>query len=81
MGALASEKVSFVMNYRVFYLAVASNRCALTPAVRQIFFHRCPPMSSSCFGMISDEGGGEHHGHHVCARSMVGSSISLSYFC
>ena len=58
MGALASEKVSFVVNYRVFYLAVVSNICALTPAVCQYFFSPVPPMSSSCFGMISDEGVG-----------------------
>jgi hypothetical protein len=32
MGALASEKVSFLVNYRVFYFAVTLNRCALTPA-------------------------------------------------
>ncbi len=40
--ALASKKVSFVVNYRVFYLAVVSNRCALTPAVRQYFFAGAP---------------------------------------
>jgi hypothetical protein len=78
MGALASEKVSFVVNYRVFYLAVVSDRCALTPAVRQYFFRQCPP----CLIMFWHDfgrGGGEHYGHHVCMRDS--SSISLSYLC
>ena len=34
-------------------------------------------MSSSCFDMISDKGGGRH-GHHVCVRSMVGSLLLFS---
>jgi hypothetical protein len=34
------------------------------------------PMSSSCFDMILDKGGG-HHGLHVCVRSVVGSLLSL----
>ncbi len=33
-------------------------------------------MSSSCFDMILDKGGGRH-GHHVCVRSVVGSLLSL----
>jgi hypothetical protein len=33
-------------------------------------------MSSSCFDMISDKGGGRH-GRHVCVRSLVGSLLSL----
>ena len=32
------KKVSFVVNYRVFQLVVASNRCALIPAVRRYLF-------------------------------------------
>ncbi len=79
MGVLASEKVSFVVNYRVFYLAVVSNRCALTPAVRQF---AGAPHVLIMFWHDFGRGGGEHHGHHVCARSVVcSSSISLSYFC
>jgi hypothetical protein len=34
------------------------------------------PMSSSCFDMILDKGGG-HHGLYVCVRSVVGSLLSL----
>jgi hypothetical protein len=34
------------------------------------------PMSSSCFDMILDKGGGRH-GLHVCVRSVVGSLLSL----
>jgi hypothetical protein len=33
-------------------------------------------MSSSCFDMILDKGGG-HHGLHVCVRSVVGSLLLL----
>jgi len=33
-------------------------------------------MSSSCFDMILDKGGGRH-GHHVCVMSVVGSLLSL----
>ena len=35
------------------------------------------PVSSSCFDMILDKGGGGHHGLHVCVRSVVGSLLSL----
>ncbi len=33
-------------------------------------------MSSSCFDMTSDKGGG-HHGHHVCVRSVLGSLLYI----
>ena len=39
---LASKKVSFVVNYRVFSLANASNRCELTPGVHRYFFADAP---------------------------------------
>ena len=79
-GALASDKVSFVVNYRVFYFAVVSNRCALTPAVRQYFFRRCPPCPHHVLAWFRTRGWGRH-GHHVCARSVVGSLSLSSYFC
>ena len=47
-----------------------NHRCTL------IFFLPMYPMSSSCFDMILDKGGGRH-GHHVCVRSVVGSLLSL----
>jgi hypothetical protein len=60
----------------VFLSFVASNQWALTPAVIQ-FFLSMFPMSSSCFGMIADKGGGRH-GHQVCVRSVVGIVASRS---
>ena len=33
-------------------------------------------MSSSCFDMILDKGGGRH-GHHVCVKSVAGSLLLL----
>jgi hypothetical protein len=45
-------------------------------------FFAGPPHVLIMFWHDFGQGGGEHHGHHVCARSVVGSSsISLSYFC
>ena len=53
------QKVCFFSEYLCFFLAVASNLLALTPAIRQYIFPRCHlSESSSCFGMISDEGSG-----------------------
>ena len=43
----------------LFFVAVASKRCALTPAL-SIFVSSMPPKYSSCFGMILDEWGGGH---------------------
>ncbi len=35
------------------------------PSYPSIFFLPMPPKSSSCFGMISDDGGGGHNGYDV----------------
>ena len=37
------QKVCFFSEYLCFFPAVASNQCALTPAIRQYIFHRCRP--------------------------------------
>jgi hypothetical protein len=47
----------FNVNICDFLSFVASNQQALTPVVPQYFLPMLP-MSSSCFGMILDEGGG-----------------------
>jgi len=35
------------------------------PSYPPMYFLLMPPDASSCFGMISDEGGGERHGQVV----------------
>ncbi len=42
-GALADKRYVFGVKIRVFLSFVASNQCALTPAICQYFFRRCHP--------------------------------------
>jgi hypothetical protein len=74
-GELASKKVSFVVSNRVFEFAIVSNRCALTPAVRRFFFANAPHVLIMFWHDFGRREGGKHHGHHVCARSLVGSLL------
>ncbi len=67
---LEDKRYVFGVKIRVFLLFVASNQCALTPAIRRYFFLPMPPKSSSCFGMISDEGGGGCNGYDVVVGSV-----------
>jgi len=52
------KRYVFLVNTCAFYLAVASNQRALTPAIRRYIFCRDPPSPRRVRGMVSDEGGG-----------------------
>ena len=56
--AHGDKRYVFLVNTCVFYLAVASNQRALTPAIRRYIFCRDPPSPRRFRGMVSDEGGG-----------------------
>ena len=64
------------MDICAFLSLFVSNQCALTPAVRAIFFADAAHvlvMFWHDFGR-----GGERHGHHVYVRSVVGSLLLSS---
>ena len=56
--AHGDKRYVFLVNTCAFYLAVASNQRALTPAIRRYIFCRDPPSPRRVRGMVSDEGGG-----------------------
>ena len=51
------QKVCFVSEYLCFLCGRCVESTRTDPSYPLIFFSPMPPMSSSCFGMISDEGG------------------------
>jgi len=57
-GTHGDKRYVFLVNTCAFYLAVASNQRALTPAIRRYIFCRNPPSPRRVRGMVSDEGGG-----------------------
>ena len=66
----------FLSECTCFFIVRCVKSTRTNPSCTLIFFLPMYPMSSSCFDMISDKGGGRH-GHHVCMRSVLGSLLLL----
>ena len=57
------QKVCFLIEYLCFFFGCCVESTRADPSYLPICFLPMPPESSSCFGMVSDEGGGRHvHG-------------------
>jgi hypothetical protein len=69
-------KGMFLSEYTCFFIIRGVESTRTSHSCTLIFFLPMYPMSSSCFDLILDKGGG-HHGLHVCVRSVVGSLLSL----
>ena len=73
--AHGDKRYVFLVNTCAFYLAVASNQRALTPAIRRYIFCRDPPSPRRVRGMVSDEGGGAPSPPWCTIEREVGSSV------
>ena len=77
--AHGDKRYVFLVNTCAFYLAVASNQRALTPAIRRYIFCRDPPSPRRVRGMVSDEGGGAPSPPWCTIEREVGS-VAACYF-
>ena len=59
------QKVCFFSEYLCFLFGRCVNSMRTDPSYPPMYFLPMPPESSTCFGMILNEGGGEHHGQVV----------------
>ncbi len=69
-------KVSYISNYLLFSLAVASKQRALTVSIRQYFNRCCPPSPCNVLAWFWTRGA-QHHCHHAFTHAQVPRQVRL----